>query len=483
MGEPANADHEGDVILARVERAPFGRLHLRTACLLGAGTFADSYDALALAAALTVIFSTLKISFLATGLLLGTGYLGQLVGAVLASAFAERYGRKALFVAAVFTFGLFGLGTALSWNFESLLVFRVLQGLGLGAEIPIASALFSELIGTRNRGRIYLNYQNLFGWGAFLAPLIAAGVLAVFGRDPGWRIVLGIGALPMLLAVLAQRLLPESPRWLINKGRLAEADRVARRMEQDAQRAGHTLARPTVRAHADTAPTRFTELFSSAYLRRTVLTWTMFATSFFIVFAFTVWLPTLYVQVGGLPPGESLLLTAVNGLAFVVSGYAFAQVADRIGRKRYFVGTYALTAAGALVGVVAVLGFGLTGWPILFAVTLVLAIGIFPVNIGLYLYSSELYPTRMRAWATGTGSGVQRLATAVAPSVVGATLSLSSDRNTGIAWVFALLLVAALIGLAVVAVLGVETARRPLELTTTEAGSPAEGQAGARARS
>ncbi|MQA86969.1 MAG: MFS transporter [Streptosporangiales bacterium] len=301
-----------------------------------------------------------------------------------------------------------------------------------------------------------------------LTPLIGAGVLAITPPEIGWRVLLAIGMLPLLLAVIAWRSLPESPRWLVNKGRLDEAEKIASAMESasgDRSRPATTTESVTAPG-VDVRPTRFAEMFSKDYLSRTVLLWIMFGTSYFVVYAFTVWLPTLYVQLGGLPPGRSLLISAINGAAYVGSGYAIAFLIDRTGRRPYFIFSFALAATGALLGVLAVLVLGWTSWPTLFAVTLILAVGIYPINIGCFMYAPELFPTRMRGWATGTGSGIQRLAIAVAPITVGWILQSSQVKSTGVAAVFGLLCAMALVGLVAVALLGVETRNRTLEETS-----------------
>lgn len=450
-------------VVARLERLPFTRSHLKIGAILCGGTFFDAFDALAIASALTVIFKVLHISLVNVGLLLGVGYIGQFLGAVCVGALSERYGRKAGFTISIAVYAIFTLATALAWNFASLTIFRVLQGFGLGAEVPMGAALFSEFLASRRRGVIYMTYQTIFGWGVLLAPLVVAAVLAVAGPGIGWRIALGIGVIPVIIAVIAWRALPESPRWLVEQGRGGVANDVVTQLERAATRRGRALAPVRVEVATPTRGTDLRELFSAGYLRRTVLVWVMFATSYFISYSYTIWLPTLYVQFGHLPVGEALILTSVVGAVSIVVGYIFALLVDSVGRLPIFIACFAIMAFGAAFGVFLVLGLKLTAWPVLFAVTLIITVGTYPVNTGLYLYTPELFPTRMRAWATGTGSGMQRIFTAIAPFVVGLIVASASGAGAAISGVFILLLVVALIGLVTVVVLGVETTKRVLE--------------------
>jgi MFS transporter, putative metabolite:H+ symporter len=454
---------DSELIVARAERVPFSRMHLKAAAVLGGGTFFDAYDGLAMATALSVAFASLHIGFVNAGVLLGTAYLGQFAGAILVGALSDRFGRKVCFILSILWFSVFAIASAAAWNFSSLLWLRVVQGLGLGAEIPAASALFSELLNRQGRGRNYIIYQNMFGWGVMLTPLLGAGLIHAFGPEVGWRVVLAAGGLGVLIVPWALRVLPESPRWLVNRGRHAEAETVVSALENSYRITGRTLPEVTPLARPDTAPTHFGELLHRRYRRRTALIWTMFASAYFVIYAFTVWLPILYVQVGGLPATKSLLLTAINGSIYVLSGYLLAAVVDRLGRRRVFIACFAITAAGSLVGVVFAAGLGLLGWPVLLGVTVLMTIGAYPVSIGCYLYGPELFPTRMRGWAVGTASGIQRLATVAAPIVVGALVTTGGSKIAGIAVVFGVLAAVAALAAIAVAWLGTETAGLDLE--------------------
>lgn len=461
---------DSELIVARAERVPFSRLHLKVAAILGAGTFFDAYDGLAMASALSVAFTSLHISFVNAGVLLGTAYLGQFAGAIMVGILADRYGRKLSFILAIAWFGVFAFASAASVDFSSLLWLRIVQGIGLGAEIPAAAALFSELLNRQARGRNYIIYQNMFGWGVMMTPLLGAGIIRAFGPALGWRLVLGFGGLAILIVPFALRILPESPRWLVNRGRHAEAEAVVSALEASYTATGRELPPVQPLARPDTQRTRFAELLGPRYRARTALIWMMFAASFFVIYAFTIWLPTLYVQVGGLPPTKSLLLTAINGSVYVISGYLLAAVVDRLGRRVVFVACFLVAAAGSLVGVVFAAVFGLLGWPVLFGATVLVTIGTYPVNIGCYLYGPELFPTRMRGWAIGTGSGVQRLATVVAPIVVGAIVGAASSKVVGLAVVFGVLAAVSAAAAIATAWLGRETAG--LDLETASAAEP-----------
>ncbi|WP_051581177.1 MFS transporter [Pseudonocardia acaciae] len=447
-----------DDTVARLERLPFGRVHLRVASLLGVGTFFDAFDSLVIGAVLTVVINTFHVDFAMAGVLISAAYVGQFIGALTLGMLAERYGRRLGFIISLAIFGLLSLAAAAAWSFESLLVLRLLQGVGLGAEVPIAGALFNEFVRGRSRGRSVLLYESIFSWGILLAPLIGLLFFQLFGPELGWRLLFVFGALPVVVAVVAYFKLPESPRWLAEQGRSAEAGVLLDRMEADARSRGVKLAEPEVRAPADVKPTRFGELFSPYYRRRTALSWVIWFCGYFILYGFGVWLPALYVKLGGLPTQDALGLTAVASAIYLVEQYVFALTVDKVGRKPWFVGGFALSVVGGVVGAVAI-ALGATAWPVLFVAGLLMGLGISPVTAGLYLYTPELYPTRMRAWATATGSSLNRVASTIGPILVGALLG----AGLGLSSVFIAFGVIAAVGMVVMAWLGIETKQRVLE--------------------
>lgn len=444
--------------VARLERLPFGRFHFRLASLLGVGTFFDAFDSLIIATVLTVVFTTFHVDFANAGILISAAYVGQFIGAIVLGAVAERHGRKIAFVISLGAFGLVSLATAAAWNFESLLVLRLLQGIGLGAEVPLAGALFNEYVRGRSRGKAVMIYESIFSWGILLAPLVGLLFFQLFGDRLGWRLLFLFGALPLVVAVIAYFKLPESPRWLAEKGRVREASALLDQMENEARSKGTVLAEPEVRAPADVLPTRLRELFSPMYRRRTVLSWITWFCGYFILYGFSAWLPTLYVQIGGLPTSSALWLTALVSAIYLIEIYVFALTVDRVGRKPWFVVGFTLALVGGIFGVVAIL-LHLTAWPVLFVAGLLMGLGISPVTAGVYLYTPELYPTRMRAWATATSSSVNRAASVVAPILVGLLLG----ANLGLTSVFCMFGIVAAAGAIVMAWLGIETKQRVLE--------------------
>jgi MFS transporter, putative metabolite:H+ symporter len=355
--------------------------------------------------------------------------------------------------------GIFSLASAFAWNFQSLAWARALLGIGLGGEAPIAGAMMTELLQRRRRGAYFLVYQSLFQWGSLLTPFVGFGLIELFGPQLGWRVLLGLGALPLLLALIAAWKLPESVRWLVGKGRVREAESVVASFEQSAVAAGRALPAPEIRAPVEMRRTRFAELFHPQYLPRTALCWLNWFCTYIIVAGVVTWLPTLFVRLGHLTASESLLAAvAVNVLA-VVTCYIGAGLADVIGRRMLFVIGYVGMAAGAAIGIVEVGVLHLQGWIPYFIAALVLDAFLVINATGCYLYTAELYPTRMRAWGTSSGRAVSLVASVIGPLSVGKFLASS----VGAGGMFGMFLLSSVVGFGVILWLGIETKGLALE--------------------
>lgn len=405
-------------LLSRLERVPFGREHLRARIVVGSATFFDAFDALSLAFVLPVLIKAWGLSSAHIGWLIAIGYLGQFAGALLFGGLAERIGRIPSAAAATALMSVMSLGCALSDGFSVLLVMRLVQGIGVGGEMPVAAAYVNELSKAHGRGRFFLLYELIFPVGLMAAGQIGALVVPAFG----WQVMFLIGGIPGLVITALLLRLPESPRWLISRGRLDEAARVVARLEAGAGSAdGPALPAGPSAGAAEAAPAppperaRWTDLLSSAYRGRTVVVWSLWATVYFITNGLNNWMPTLYNRVYGLELRDALRAGTLTNVAQVAVLLGCAFAIDRVGRRRW---TVLCSAAGAvLLGTLAAFAASSVA-AVMLLVTLAYAL-LGSVNAVLYLYTPEIYPTRMRALGTGAATCWLRLASAAGPLLVG----------------------------------------------------------------
>lgn len=445
-------------IAARIDRIPVGRFHVRLASMLGVGTFFDGFDSISLAVVLSLVVSTFHISFAEAGRIVSAGYLGQFIGAIAIGFLSERFGRKRAFTVSLALFAILSLACAFAWSAPSLLAFRLLQGLGLGAEVPIAGTLINEYLGRRSRGRVGVLYQSAFSWGLFFAPVIALALSSGASREIQWRVLLGLGILPLAIAVWAWLALPESARWLSSRGRFREAEGYVSQMEAEARAQGKSLPDPVPVPTPARTNFKLSELARGQYGRRTLMLFALWFCGYFVVYGYSVWLPSLYVKVGHLPSSDSVLLTVIIGLVVVAVVYLTAWLVEKIGRKKTLTLGFGLAALGGLYGLIAATVFASTSWPTLFTTGCLIAAGITMPAGALYLYTGELYPTRMRGFATSTASSLARLASVLSPLIIGPLLD-----SGGVGPIFALLGGMAALGTLVIAVAGAETRNLSLE--------------------
>src|SRR2546425_8697192 len=280
-------------LIARLENVPLSRFHAKARIVVGSATFFDAFNALALAFALPVLIRLWEITPAQTGFLIGSSYVGQLAGALLFSWLAERFGRVPSAAAATALMSVMSLACAVAGNFPALFAYRLIQGIGVGGEMPVAAAYISELSKAQGRGRFFMLYEMIFPVGLMAAGQIGAWVVPAFG----WKAAFLIGGIPGLIITFLLARLPESPRWLISKGRLVDAERIVKEIEASATRrvsAAANRAFPAAIPSAEPARSRWTEVLASSYRRRTLTVWTLWAAAYFITNSLNNWLPSLY---------------------------------------------------------------------------------------------------------------------------------------------------------------------------------------------
>jgi putative MFS transporter len=278
-------------VAARIERLPFSSWHLKARVLIGTATFFDAFDALTIAQVLPVLRPLWGLNGPEIGVLISAGYLGQLFGALMIGYCAERWGRLPALVGSISVMAIMSLLCGLAWNYESLLIFRTIQGIGLGGQVPIAAVYISEIAKAHKRGRFVILYECIFTFGLFISGFIGSFVVPRFG----WETMFFIGTAPILIALSLRSLLPESPRWLASRNRLDEATSAMDRIEREIEKSsGNKLPAPTEWVPADTKRASWRDIVGPDYLRRSIVVWIIWFTTFFITYGLGTWLPTLY---------------------------------------------------------------------------------------------------------------------------------------------------------------------------------------------
>ncbi|QEU95493.1 MFS transporter [Streptomyces kanamyceticus] len=450
-------------IAARFERLPLCRWHVTVRLIVGAVTFFEAFDQLLIAYALPELRHEFHLSTSGATLLLTMGSIGMLIGALLSGRLADRVGRVKVIAICVAVSSAANLALAAAPSLDLFMGLRFVQGLAIGGEVPVAATFIAEITRSHRRGRFVLLYELVFPAGLTVGALVAAWVVPMLG----WRWMYAIAALPGLLCILVQRKVPESPRWLADHGRTAEAAEVMTGIEREVERiTGKPLPPvpdavpepvPTANASANAKATDTSGLrglFTGRYRRRTLVIGVLWFTGYFVNYGITSWLPTIYQNRYDLSLSDALLYSTVTSCAGLLGCLVAALTVDTAGRRRVITGC--LGGAAAMLLVLAFLG-ARTPVEVLIWTSLA-AVFFFGSNICLYLYTPELFPTRMRALGSSVGGAMNRLGVILGPIVVGAVYADGS-----VSTVFVMLGAVAVVG-AVVAALGAEeTAGRRLE--------------------
>ena len=222
-------------IAARLNRLPPTRTHSYATVVAGIGTFFDLFDIFLAGVLGTVLTQEFGLDRLTLPAALSSAFVGMFVGATALGRFADRFGRRTAFLLNLALYSGFTLLGAFSVNATTLIISRFLAGVGIGAELPLVDAYLSELLPARLRGRYTAWAYTLGFMGIPAAGLLGRLLVPIepFGID-GWRWLFVAGSLGAVIVWLLRTRLPESPRWLVSVGRVAEAETILARMEQEA---------------------------------------------------------------------------------------------------------------------------------------------------------------------------------------------------------------------------------------------------------
>lgn len=439
-------------VVERLERLPLTRWQVKARVIVGVATFFDAFDALTIAYVLPVLIPLFKMSPQDVGLLISSSYVGQIIGALFFGWIAERYGRMPAMIGSIALFAVMSIACALAWDYNSFFIFRFIQGIGLGGEVPVAATFIIEMTGAHKRGRFLLLYELIFPVGLVAAAL--AGRMMV--PTLGWESMFYVGAIPAIIALVLRVVLPESPRWLASRGRMEEAEKALHIIETGVEKAyGQPLPAPSPQPAPKMTPASWRDLFGGIYLGRTFMIWSLWFCAYFIGYGLSTWLPSMYMSVMKTPLTTALNYALIAQCVSFIGSLTCALVIDRIGRRNWVM----IAFGGGVVGFSIMY---LTGTPtaehvlILGALT---AMFVSTNSLALYVYTPELYPTRVRALAVSTATAWLRLASAIAPICVGWLLG----NKFGLPAVWMMFAGVAVIGILITALFAIETKERVLE--------------------
>ncbi len=409
----------GEQVLGRLDALTTWPYRPQVLVAVGAAWFFAFIDIVNVGYALPVITDQFHISSSAAAMAVTLGLVGYVVGSLLDGVIGDRYGRRLALTLSVITFSIGSLIAVFSQDLTVLCVGRFIAGMGIGAEISAATAYIGEISPARLRGRAGGLAAACGYVGMAAVPFIAMVLVPNFAW--GWRVLLLIGAVGAVVVLPLRLHLPGSPRWLVTRDRLGEADAIVAEAERRASETPSRIRATHLPRVPPPRPPRRRHAFA-VYAALFTAVWFVYYVG---NYAWLTLAPTLLTD-QGFSLSSSIGFLSVTGLGFVVGGFSAFAVGERIERKPMIVGLLAAWAISLVIvglwpspGVIMVFGF-------VASVTIGFAV---PV---MYVYTAEHFTSARRARGVSIADGTGHIGGAIAPYVVLPAAGLSFAWGMGV---------------------------------------------------
>ena len=408
----------------RLDRLPVTSKHKKLLVGSGVGWALDAMDVGLISFIMAALAVHWNLESTQTSWIATAGFVGMALGASLGGLLADKFGRRHVFALTLLVYGLATGASALATGLAVLIALRFIVGLGLGAELPVASTLISEFAPRRIRGRMVVLLEAFWAAGWIAAAII--GTFVVGASDSGWRWALAIGMVPAAYALYVRLALPESVRYLEAKNRHQEAEEIVTSFENAALAEGKNLDSDLAPEVALDEAFEGSSIWSSRLRARTAALWIIWFCINLSYYGAFIWIPSLLVA-DGFTLVRSFSFTLIITLAQLPGYAAAAWLIEVWGRRA----TLAVFLVGSAVSAGA---FGLADSE----VSIIIA-GCFLsfFNLGawgaLYAIGPELYPTHIRGRGTGAAAGFGRIASITSPLIVPPILAAAGQP-----WLFVL---------------------------------------------
>lgn len=405
---------------SRLERLPVCNYHRFLFMVIALAFFFDNLDLAMMSYLLGSIKTEFGLTTVQAGMLGSASFVGMALGALTSGMLADKFGRKPVFQVSMIIWGVGSFLCSTATDPITLGAYRLLLGIGMGMELPLAQTLLSEFIPAKKRGKYLALMDGNWPIAFICAGLMSYYVLAAYS----WRTMFLLGAVPAVFLFVVRRYVPESPRWLESKGRHAEAAKIVEDVENQVKRNLNLSTLPPVVSSGGTKESTSSGLkvlWSAAYRSRTLTVWGLWFFALLGFYGLNTWVGAL-LQQSGLAVTKSVLYTVYISLGGIPGFLWAAWMVERWGRKPACIATL-------VGGAVMVFAYGWVAstrpdFVALVSTGAMMQFFLFGMWAVLYTYTPELYPTCARASGCGTASTVGRVGSLLGPTVVGLILPI-----------------------------------------------------------
>ncbi len=372
----------------------FSSVHRRIMLWGSGGPFLDGYVLVLIGVALEQLTPLLSLDSEWIGLLGAATLAGLFIGTSLFGYICDQVGRRKMFLIDILAIGVISVATMFVSTPFQLLIMRFLIGIVIGADYPIATSMITEFSNTKQRAFAVGFIAAMWYVGATCANLVG---YALYDVEDGWRWMLGSAVIPCIVILIGRFDLPESPLWLMRKGRVKECQAMMTKL----------FGQPVIFEAEAQQKTYFRQLFNKRHFSFVLFTATIWTCQVIPMFAIYTFGPQI-VGLLGWDQGKSAALgNVVISLFFMLGCIPAMYWLNRMGRRPLLIGSFAImTMALAILGLFSNLG-------ILLVITMFAIYAFFSGGPGIlqWLYPNELFPTDIRASAVGVIMSISRIGT------------------------------------------------------------------------
>jgi MFS transporter, putative metabolite:H+ symporter len=390
-------------LLTRLDKMPIKRSLWLIIILVTIAWLIEGFDTSIISPAVVLLKPLWHLNVNQVGLVGIIGTLGVVIGLIPAGRLSDLFGRKKVLIGGIVVFSIATFLAGFSQNLTQFGILRFVAGLGEGAVFPLPYLMICEFVNRRRRGLAVGVALVGLGFGNSFPTLTTRFALAHYGND-AWRIPLIIGGVCIIIIPFLLKWVPESPRYLIKKGRINEVRKLVLKFEKEAGiLADDTIIDDniiSVLKFEQTQKSSFRELLTPEYLKRSFVAYTQLLACFVGFYVFVAYGPTIYTALGA-TTANAFLFAAVGGFIGGMGNLCQGALSEKFGRRKVQV-CYVITQ---IVGLI-ILGLHIPSW------ALVITFIVFNFGAGNFalgkLYVSEQYPTRLRSTGTATGETISR---------------------------------------------------------------------------